>query len=144
MIKKRIALILLFVASSIWLAHAILPHHHHNSMACFAAKHCQQSGTANSHKSGSDSHNHNHNLSTNCVLNQSAIFPLSIFKCNSNFSQPNFHNIIHSVLQYFFVGLSFDYHLYPESHTDYTNSIPTSLYLSRVGESMGLRAPPSV
>lgn len=39
--KKSFAISFLFLATVIFMAHAVVPHHHHGRSSCFDASHCQ-------------------------------------------------------------------------------------------------------
>jgi len=144
MLKRSIAIFLLVLASTVWLTHAILPHHHHNSMACLVDDHCQHDSKYYSHSPESDSHEHDNNSSSHCVLNQSAIVPQPVFKSNSGFPEPPQFDIDLDFIQAIIGNTYSAALLSPKTHTVYLNRVSTELYLAYIGQSLGLRAPPAV
>jgi len=144
MLKRSIATFLLVLAGTVWLAHAILPHHHHNSLACLVDEHCQHDNKFHSHSPETDSHEHDDNSSTHCVLNQSAIVPQPVFKSNSGFPEPPQFDIDIDFIQAIIANAYSAALLSPKTHTVYLESVSTTLYIVSIGQSLGLRAPPAV
>ena len=144
MLKRNIAIVLLMLASTVWLTHAILPHHHHTSLACLVTEHCQHDENYHSHSQESNSHDHDNNTSPNCVLDQLAIVPQPILKANSGFPESpsidTYFDFIQAIVAYTH-SIAF---VSPKTHTVYLNSVSTTLYLAYIGQSLGLRAPPTV
>lgn len=144
MLKRSIAISLLVLASTVWLAHAILPHHHHNSMACLVTEHCRHDNDIHTHNPESGSHDHDNSKSSNCTLNQSVIVPQSGLKGYSGIAASpangSYLDFIQAIVAYTH-SIAF---LSPKTHTVYLNSVSTKLYLASIGKSLGLRAPPEV
>ena len=71
MIKKTIAVASIMLASIVLLAHAIVPHHHHNKQVCLVNSHCTNDNK-DEHGSTDKSHSHDgENNSDHCVLKES-------------------------------------------------------------------------
>ena len=58
MIKRTAAVAFLFLAGVLFLAHAVVPHHHHGNLICFAKSHCANDGTEENHGPVPDNHHH--------------------------------------------------------------------------------------
>ena len=144
MTKRSIAIFLLVLASTVWLTHAILPHHHHNSQACLQTEHCEHDRDHQAHSPESRSHDHDNTKSSNCVLGQSAIVPQTILKAKSGFpespSVDTYFDLIQAIIAYTH-SIAF---ISPKTHTVYLNRVSTKCYLAYIGQSVGLRAPPAV
>jgi hypothetical protein len=144
MMKRSIATILIVLASTIWLAHAVIPHHHHQSQACLITKHCQHDHDHQAGQPETDPHQHDNKTTTECSLNQLAIVPQPVFKCGSLFPKPlqsdTDYDFIQSLISYT-NSVSF---LSPKTHAVYLDNEPASFYLTFIGHSSGLRAPPAV
>jgi len=143
MLKRSIAIFLFMLASTVWLTHAILPHHHHNSLVCLVTEHCRHDNDYHDHSSESGSHNHDNNVFSNCVLNQLAIVPQPIFKSNSGFPEPPQFDIDPDFIQTIPAN-TFSALLSSKANTVYPKSVSTTLYLAYIVQSQGLRAPPAV
>jgi len=144
MMKRSIAIFLIALASTIWLTHAILPHHHHNSQACLVKEHCQHDTNHRGQNSESNSHNHDNNSSSHCVLNQSAIVPQPVFKINNGFPEPPQFDIDLDFIQAIIANTYSASLLSRKTHAVYLARVSTTLYLVSIGQSLGLRAPPTV
>ena len=144
MMKRSIAIFLLVLASAVWLAHAILPHHHHNSLVCLVTEHCQHDKDNHAHNPESNPHDHDNNSSSHCVLNQSAIVPQPVFKSNNGFPEPPQFDIDLDFIQAIIANTYSASLLSRKTHAVYLESVSTTLYLVFIGQSLGLRAPPAV
>lgn len=142
--KRSIAICLLVLASSIWLAHAIIPHHHHQSQVCLLTKHCQHDHDHQSDQPETDSHKHDNNTTSECSLNILAIVPQPIFKSGVGFPEPPQFDTGFDLIQAIITRTHAFVLLSPVTHTDYIDSESTTLYLASLGKSLGLRAPPAV
>jgi len=142
--KRSIAIFLLFFASTIWLAHAIVPHHHHKTQACLQAKHCFHESRHHSNFPETDSHHHDSNTSSNCSLNQSAIVPQPILKSNRGLQETPQFNSDNDFIQVIIIHTYFSALLSSKTHTVFLNRVSKTLYLLSIGHSFGLRAPPAV
>jgi hypothetical protein len=45
MIRRTAAKAILIMAGILFLAHAVVPHHHHGNLICFVKSHCDNDGT---------------------------------------------------------------------------------------------------
>lgn len=68
--KKTLAISFLLLANLVFLAHAVIPHHHHGSVTCFAASHCDED---EAHNHDGEEHHHDHSESSICQLLQDAV-----------------------------------------------------------------------
>ena len=85
MIKRYSAVFFILMANIIFLAHAVLPHHHHKGEVCFVDSHCKTDSKAHkhttskhNHKHATKEHSHDHDGNTdeqNCRLKQEVILP---------------------------------------------------------------------
>ena len=77
MMKKLTAYIIILTANIILMAHAVLPHHHHQLKFCIEGSHCH-------HHNVTDpldrSHDHDGEDTSNCILKQLIIFPSTQIK----------------------------------------------------------------
>jgi hypothetical protein len=140
MFKKLIAYSFIFLANLAILAHAVLPHHHHEQQVCFERAHCTDDAEAFSHNSTEHNHQHDATDNTTCVLSQAVIIPLSQTKSISNCdhrSGTDNHD--------FFIISNFGYDDF-QSYSETKASAPEfhSFLISFVTTSLGLRAPPIV
>lgn len=135
---------LLVVASAIWLAHAIVPHHHHETKACLITKHCQHDHDHQSGQPETDPHKHDNNTTTECSLHQPAIVPQPVFKSGGGFSEPTESDTYFDLIQVIISCTNSISFLSPKTHAVYLGNKSTSLYLASIGHSQGLRAPPVV
>jgi hypothetical protein len=142
MLKRSISRFLLILASILWLFHAIVPHHHHNSQACLVPEPCQHDSYL--HHEESCSHEHDNNTTSTCVFNQLAIIPQPIIRGNSILPEPL---LIDLDLDYIQAILAYTHAIVFTSlktHPVFIHSESSALYLAFIGHSIGLRAPPSV
>jgi hypothetical protein len=144
MIKRVPALLLVFLASIVLLANAVIPHHHHENEVCIESSHCESDGEE--HHDGDAENNHDHDGASNfmnCALNQIYIIPSTLQK--EELKSIDLLNPFHS-----FIGI-------PAIHTSQEKSNiathyfdappihqPPSFYILYVNHSRGLRAPPLV
>lgn len=142
MIKKFTAFSFLIIANIILLAHAIIPHHHHQKQVCLESKHCGNHTLT--HNNGYDHDNHQHDSNNNpisCFLSQLVIVPTNrayqICQCqhSDDHHSHEFQNIIYS----YNPGVN-------NPITKYRIIVPEiiPLYNSFVCSSSGLRGPPLV
>jgi hypothetical protein len=141
MIKKFTAYSFVLLVNIILLTHAIIPHHHHESVVCVKQKHCQDDALPHDHNVAKHDHQHDSNKnSTTCILKQSVIVPTTQGKqlrsCD-NFTDNHSHD--------YYIISNFGYvDLQPVSEVGTCNSEFPSLFISFVTTSLGLRAPPIV
>ena len=55
------------MANFVLIAHAIIPHHHHNTQLCLAQSHCVESHSENQKTNSED---HDHDATGHCILSQ--------------------------------------------------------------------------
>ena len=72
MLRRALAISFIFLANIILLAVAVVPHHHHGDMICFAAPHnCGQKHDADCSDQHNPSHSHDrHNDATCCNIEE--------------------------------------------------------------------------
>jgi hypothetical protein len=141
MIKKLTAYSLILVANFVLLAHAVIPHHHHESVVCVEQKHCQGDAIPHNHNVAEHDHRHDGNKnSTSCILEQSVVVPTSQGKqLKSHDNCSDNHN------QDYYILSNFGYSdLQPISKVVTYFSVYSSYLLSFVTSTLGLRAPPTV
>jgi hypothetical protein len=74
MIKRKAAVAFLFIAGILFLAHAVVPHHHHGNLICFAKSHCTDECPSGNRESSPDDHHHdNDGCEDHCVLKDPAV-----------------------------------------------------------------------
>ncbi len=74
MIRRKTATAFLFFAGILFLAHAVVPHHHHGNLICFVKSHCEGENPSGNHGSSPDNHHHdNDGCDDNCVLKDPVI-----------------------------------------------------------------------
>ncbi|OQX72504.1 MAG: hypothetical protein B6D64_15035 [Bacteroidetes bacterium 4484_276] len=90
------ALFFVLLANIVFLAHAVIPHHHHDSEVCFESSHCQSHNEPHEHGPAEHSHNHDgENKATYCILNQVFVVPSNHVKqeckcLDCDYSHPQF------------------------------------------------------
>jgi len=141
MIKKLTAYSFLIIANIILLAHAVIPHHHHESVVCVEQKHCQDDAIPHNHNVAEHNHQHDGNKnSTSCILKQSFVVPTSQgkqLKSCDNCSDNHNHD--------FYTLSNIGYcDLQPVSNVVTYYPVHSSYLLSFVTSTLGLRAPPTV
>lgn len=140
MIRKIIAYSFLILANLILLAHAVIPHHHHEQHVCIAQEHRNDQSATCAHEPNEQNHQHDGSEKNSCALSQAVFIPSSqerFLKNCDNCTDTHNHNFyILSFLQ--------NEELYPISET--VTSVPDFLLIlpSFVTATPGLRAPPVV
>ncbi len=138
---RKIATILFLLLTALLIAHAILPHHHHDGAICLAASHCQNASQPHEHNSDENDHQHdgqkgvqfcilkqvilsqnNHTQKIYKSVNSKTFFPIIIFAILSSGIEINSVNL--SCFLYFL--------------------IIQSNYSVFISKCFGLRAPPIV
>lgn len=79
--KRNTAFIFTLLASIVLLAHAVVPHHHHESEVCFTNDHCQTD--CDGHDDDATEHNHQHDGDTDaefCALKTDIVIPTNQLK----------------------------------------------------------------
>ena len=133
----------IMLAGILLVAHAVVPHHHHNKQICFERSHCINDDLVHEHGTNPDNHSHDgENNHQDCVLKE----PVVVI---SNESKPDLRLINEtdrSGLDGFHDNLlnnSTDL-LIPKLSSYVYERVTDSLYPSPRSTSPGLRAPPVV
>lgn len=141
MLKKITAYSLIVAANIILLAHAVIPHHHHDAVVCFVLNHSHDDDLTHGHNH--DGHKHqpgNDQNSGCCVLKQSFVAPATLVKQsksnNTDADHHNFNYFIHSNTGFPDVGHVIEVAVYPPENS--------SCQIKSVTQVPGLRAPPAV
>ncbi len=139
MIKKFSAFSFILLANIILLAHAVIPHHHHDSVICIKQNHCQDDRIPYNHNVTEHNHQHDGNKnSTSCILKQSVVVPTSQgrqLKSCDNYSGN--HNPDYYTQSHF--GIS---DLQADSKVVAYYPVQAFYLLLFVTSALGLRAPP--
>ncbi|MBK8807545.1 MAG: hypothetical protein IPO21_13245 [Bacteroidales bacterium] len=140
MIKKLTAYSFILLANLVLLAHAVLPHHHHEQQVCIESTHCDGDSEAHIHNTASQDHQHDGADNTICVLKQAVIVPSSQVKsintCDNCSDNHNHDFIIHS-------DFGNEHSQFVSEVISYKPEFP-SFYTTFVTPTLGLRAPPIV
>lgn len=141
MIKKITAYSLILLANFVLLAHAVLPHHHHEQQVCIEQKHCANDAESHVHNIDIKDHQHDGNKnSTTCILKQSILIPSAQIRILNNCDNcsDNHNHDFYILSNYGYV----DFQPITEIII-YTPDLP-SFYTKNVTPTLGLRAPPIV
>lgn len=141
MIKKLTAFSFILIASFVLLAHAVIPHYHHQSVVCIEQRYCHDDSEPL--KNNIPEHEHQHDGNTNssaCVLKQASLVPTSQGKhlknCN-NCSDNHNHD--------FYILSNFGFTDKPPISKVVTYfPLHSSYLITFVTSTPGLRAPPIV
>jgi len=131
------------LANLVLLAHAVVPHHHHDKLVCFKHSHCNHDGLVDEHGTNQDNHSHDgDNDHDNCVLRE----PIVVF--SNQWKSDLILNITTDLsdlddFHYNLLNSSPDFQILVLSKFLYERGINGS-YSSLVSSSLGLRAPPVV
>ncbi len=145
MFKKSVSFLFIIVANLILLAHALIPHHHHNLEVCLNADECSFHNDFQSQNQEDKDHKHNHNHSSDtecCVLKQAVVIPTNFDKLKTSFFD---YKILHNTFydcQLDFLKVKFD--LYFQDFKNKAAPFEEQLYTQSVNIYFGLRAPPIV
>jgi len=142
MVKRVKSYIFLVIANVIFLAYAVIPHHHHQEQLCVLTSHCHNDLEAQKHHSCDDQHEHDNNQHV-CALNQPALKPSNQTKQECKCFVFN-HNHTPSPLlftQFIFAGTE---EFRPSLCAAYRVPDISGTYSDIVVASLGLRAPPAV
>ncbi len=141
--KKIIEYSFILIANFVLLAHAFVPHHHHQQQVCIERTHCKTDSESHKHKANEPNHHNEHDdeNSTNCLLKQAVILPVhqprqlnECSDCNDNHShdfQSTLFNVSHETV-------------IPSCKIVISAIEVTPYYSSLLQSSLGLRAPPTV
>lgn len=144
MIKKLTALSFISIAVLLFLAHAVISHHHHNGQICIEDSHCESD--CSNQKHGDDKNDHKHDGESSsicCVLKQDIILPTNyIYKesivCTSLDIIPDFISWQTAITD---IGHINQLDLYISNKLIYYTA---SLYSMLFSNGTGMRAPPIV
>ena len=70
LMKKTLAILFLLLANLAFLAHVVVPHHHHGNATCFVVSHCDD---GDSHSHDEPAHNHDHSEGSLCKIFQDIV-----------------------------------------------------------------------
>ena len=73
MIKKITAYTFIVIANLVILAHAVIPHHHNESVVCIEQKHSYNDG--HNHDVNEPLHHHEGDANTDCILKHALFVP---------------------------------------------------------------------
>ena len=73
MIKKITAYSFILLANIVLLAHAVVPHHYHQIVACVESSHCPDNNVPYNRDTPEDNHENDGSSSANCILQQAVI-----------------------------------------------------------------------
>lgn len=140
MMKKLTVYTLILLANIILLAHAVLPHHHHQLQFCIEDSHCHHHNVPDPLDA---SHDHDGENSSDCLLKQLIIFPATQFKQVCKYTDGSDNPFIFHDWQVIEILKE----LQPIANSEATellfpNITPTCYLL--FSHSSGLRAPPAV
>jgi len=138
MFKRATSIFLVLLVNFITLAHAVVSHHHHNSVVCITKEHCaDETQNPINH---SEKHKHDSSAQT-CLLKQAIILPsqsqkleLKSIQCNEY--QANYQFTLFKFYIQYSAFLAWNRVL----HKPFIKSI----YSNHISRSIGLRAPPTV
>lgn len=141
MIKKIAVYGFILIANIIILAHAVIPHHHHDSVICFEHKHCHDEALTLKHNSAGHDHQHDGNNKSNCcILKQSVVVVTSQGKLLKNYNNCSDNHIDDNSI------LTDNEYVDQQTITKFVFYLPEnpSYLTSFVTSTLGLRAPPAV
>lgn len=131
------------MANIILLAHAVIPHHYHESSVCIEKIICPNCDAHQHEISQKDCNHHDENSSKSCALKQVVFLPVNQEKqdfkwvtfSNKSYQPNGFHSILFSCEFIQFV---------PGIISDAQIASKTTSYSNFISASKGLRAPPVV
>jgi len=140
MIKRYTAILIILLANTLILAHAVIPHHHHEDKICFTESHCDHEDHDNN-----KNHEHDHDSDNEhvfCLLKQIVGVPVNHlkqdYKCpgfDLDQLNNNFHIFLTDVNTNDFVQKVFLVSHHPFISSNYSEHLI---------KSSGLRGPPVV
>ena len=143
MVKRATAIIFLSLANILLLAHAVVPHHHHNKQVCFTNSHCNHDDLTDEHGTNQGGHGHDgENNHDDCVLKEPVVVFSNQwkpeFKFNNTTDRSNHDDFNYNLL------ISSTEFRSPVLSSCINKRAASSSYPSLVSASLGLRAPPVV
>lgn len=127
--------------TTLFVAHAVMPHHHHDSIVCIESSHCADDSKSHEHQSNPNKHQHDGNNDVqNCILKQVISTQnnhiqkiCKCVNCNNNFTILIFA-VLFSEIDNYSVKIT-ENSYFPIIQSD---------YFVFVSKCFGLRAPPIV
>ena len=143
MIKKGFNILIVILTGMLLLAHAIVPHHHHNLQVCVVDIHSGHKDATHDHSCNNENHQHDHEADDlSCILEK-----IVMFRPGQSEQDGKFILSLDDEANYFFVTIFSN----PETNQFYSgelnNSSPPDLektYANQAPKTFGLRAPPTV
>jgi hypothetical protein len=144
MIKRTTAYTFIILAGLLFLAHAVIPHHHHDNNICFVNKHCTNDNLKDEHGTNGKSHSHDEDdNSDHCILKTPIVLPVNQNNTDFNFSNRPNGNTGHDCFYYASLNSATLLKIPVLSPFIFEQS-ENFTYSSLVSDSVGLRAPPVV
>lgn len=140
--RRKIALISLIFVNIILLAHAVLPHHHHETFVCLFDKQCCNDCNAPEEETYCHHEHHGQNKdSEDCLLKNLVVLPAKSFK--QAFQCFTYTNDYHHFND-FLIKLNDERTFFLSSSYHFPQFAEESSYTYYVSQCLGLRAPPVV
>jgi hypothetical protein len=141
-VRRKIALLSLFFANIILLAHAVLPHHHHETYVCLFDNQCSDDCNAPEEKTYCHHEHHDqHKDSADCLLKNLVVLPAKSLK-------QVFQSFIYTSDYHHFNDFLLNFDDERSGFLSSSNHFPQfteeSSYHNYVSRCLGLRAPPVV
>lgn len=143
MTARKFSFVFLFVANLIIVAHAVIPHHHHDKVVCIIDSYCGNGLEAHTHLAETPDHNHDgSNNAENCSLKQLLVTPPQNIRGVSGYFVSDLDNDTYPefVSTYESTGIIMSLLFKYISHREFTDF--RSRIISWIASSHGLRAPP--
>lgn len=143
MIKRITVVAILMLANLILLAHAVVPHHHHNKLICFKYSHCTHDDLNDEHGTNQDGHRHDgENSHDDCVLKEPVGVLANQWRSDFTLNSTTDRSGLDDYNDYL-LDRSPEFQIHALSTVIYERVLNGS-YSSLVSSSLGLRAPPVV
>lgn len=144
MLKRTIAYTFIIFAGLLFLAHAVIPHHHHDNHICFVNNHCANDNLKDEHGTNGKSHSHDGDSdSDHCALKAPVVLALNQIRTDFHFNNISSDNSGHDGLSYAIEASTTELNILFLPDFVFAQS-DNSSYSSIVSDSLGLRAPPVV
>lgn len=138
--SEHIGFLLLLIAGLLFIAHAIVPHHHHVHQVCIESYDSQDHKSEHSHANEEQNDQNNNPGNGNCIFNQFIVLPGNQMKneCDCSFiTSLHFHNYA------FIIADDLISRLHPVFWKTQFSPDATVHYTSLKTNSLGMRAPPA-
>ncbi len=143
MIKKGLNILIVTLTGMLLLAHAVVPHHHHNLQVCVVDIHSGHKDAAHDHSCNNENHQHDHDADDlSCILEK-----IVMFRPGQSEQEGKFVLSPDNKTNSFFVILFSN----PQKNEFYSatlnNTSPPDIektYANQAPRIFGLRAPPAV